>query len=369
MRKELCEAMGLMPIWAEGSVSWPDRRRQILEVLCREEYGFLPRTHDSLRWEVQEEESFCAGKATLRKVMLTAQFGEEAFSFPVCASVPCSAGPHPFFVYIGFGDGVPDRYLPIEEICDRGFAVLSFNYQDISADGAEGQSGQYGDGLAEVIFRNVKREDSHCGKIALWAWAASRVLDYAQSLPDLDLKSAAVIGHSRLGKTALLAGALDERFACVISNDSGCSGAALSRMKEGESIETITRAFPYWFCGNYPKYAGNEQAQPFDQHFLLAAVAPRKVYVASASQDAWANPPAEYLACYAAGEVYEKLGLKGLEAPDRLPQEGDVFQDGDIGYHMRKGTHYLSREDWNRFMDYMERKVTVSRPPVSGSGF
>src|SRR5690606_24717348 len=137
---------------------------------------------------------------------------------------------------------------------------------------------------------------------------------------------------SRLGKTALLAGATDERFTCVIANNSGCSGAAITRNKQGEKISDIYTNFPHWFCKNYEKYMHNEFALPFDQHFLLAAIAPRNVYVSSAVEDLWADPDSEYLSCVAASEVYEKLGIKGFIHPPRFPQVGDVFQDGKIGY-------------------------------------
>lgn len=169
------------------------------------------------------------------------------------------------------------------------------------------------------------------------------------------MNRASVVGHSRLGKTALLAGALDERFSCVISNNSGCSGAAVSRGKEGETIRHITTAFDYWFCENYQKYADKEDTLPFDQHFLLAAIAPRRLYVASASDDLWADPVSEFLGCFAANEVCDKLGIKGLVSKDRLPLAGEYYHDGTIGFHLRKGSHYLGREDRNLFMDYLEK--------------
>ena len=169
----------------------------------------------------------------------------------------------------------------------------------------------------------------------------------------LDMSRAYVCGHSRLGKTALLTGAVDERVKLAYSNDSGCCGAALSRGKSGESVEDITRVFPQWFCKGYIKYAGNEDKMPFDQHWLIASVAPRRVYVASAFEDKWADPNSEMLSCVAASEAYEACGLRGLVCNDSLPQIGDVYHDGMIGYHLRAGLHYLSREDWNKMIDYV----------------
>lgn len=377
--KSMLNERNLMPVWeesrsdrTENQSCWAAKRKEILNLLCEEEYGFMPKQHDSLRWEVLEEDtSFCAGKATLQKVLLTAAFGTDSFSFPIYAAIPNAPGKHPFFVLINFSDKVPDKYLPSEEICDRGYGVISFWCEDVAADDAK-HSG-VSDELKELLLRcyNLKaaafpdaplspdepalHPGNRFGKIRLWAWAASRAMDYACSLDSLDAGRAAVVGHSRLGKTALLAGALDERFSCVISNDSGCSGAAISRGKVGERIQNITDVFDYWFCPNYKNYAEKEETLPFDQHFLLAAIAPRKVYVASAAEDLWADPVSEFLSCAAASEIYEKLGLKGLVCPDRLPEAGEHFHEGNIGYHLRKGTHYLSREDWNLFMDYLDQ--------------
>ena len=188
----------------------------------------------------------------------------------------------------------------------------------------------------------------------IWAWAASILRDYAETLDYLDHERCAVIGHSRLGKTALVAGMIDERFKIAISNDSGCSGAALSRDKLGEDIDFICNRFPFWFCENYYKYKRNEHKLPFDQHFLLASIAPRRVYVASAEEDLWADPMSEYLSCFAASEVYEKLGLKGFVAEEKPPAEDSFYHAGEIAYHIRRGKHYLSRKDWNYYMDYIK---------------
>ena len=177
-----------------------------------------------------------------------------------------------------------------------------------------------------------------------------RLLDYAQTLPDvLDLNTAIACGHSRLGKTALLAAATDERFAFAYSNNSGCSGAAITRQKEGETVQNICTRFPYWFCENYQQYKNNEDAMPFDQHFLLAAIAPRYVLVGSASEDLWADPLAEQQCCVAASAAFEN----GFIGPDRPAEIGERFYDGDIGYHLRKGAHYFSREDWNGLISFV----------------
>lgn len=191
----------------------------------------------------------------------------------------------------------------------------------------------------------------------MWAWAAQRVLDWAESQPSLDMERSAVCGHSRLGKTALFAAATDERFKMAYSNDSGCSGAAITRDKQGERIDVIVGAFPYWFCENYSKYAGHEDKMPFDQHYLAALIAPRYLYIASAAEDIWADPVSEMLTCVAVSEVYEKMGKKGFVCCDRLPKSGDVYHEGAVGYHLRDGLHYFSREDWQKAMAFMKKHL------------
>ncbi len=173
----------------------------------------------------------------------------------------------------------------------------------------------------------------------------------------IDKRRIAVAGHSRLGKTALWCAAQDERFAAVFSNDSGCSGAAITRGKVGEQIQNITEVFPYWFCSNYAKYANHEDEMPFDQHQLLACIAPRLLYVASAAEDEWADPYSEYLACVAASTAYQLLGQKGLVLSGQAYAPGLCLQGGSIGYHLRAGTHFLSRDDWQMFISFLDEHI------------
>lgn len=328
-------------------------RQEILRLLLKEEYGFLPPAPKAL--EVEEtgcNKRFCAGKAPLKELKFTARCDFGDFSFPVRYFCPKSETPAPCVVLVNFRPDVPDMYLPAEEIADQGYAVLAVCYQDISSD-----NGDFTNGLAGLVYPEGKRQPDQCGKIGLWAWAAIRLLEYALTLPELDHGRISVAGHSRLGKTALLAGALEPRFFCAWSNDSGCSGAALSRNNTGETIADICGRFPYWFCEKYYQYINNEDALPFDQHFLLAANAGHKVYVASAREDAWACPENEYLSCVAASVYFEGRGQVGFVHPDRLPEVGNAFHDGDIGYHLRAGGHYLSREDWNLFIRFANGKI------------
>lgn len=329
------------------------KRNEMLNIIFEEEYGYLPEKPTSLTWKVDERivNNFCAGKAVLNKITMTCQMSEKAFSFPFYLALPTAKGKHPFFIHINFRDLVPDIYMPTEELIDNGFAVFSFCYKDITND-----NNDFTDGLSGILYPHGKRKPNDAGKIAMWAWAAQRIMDYAQTLNSvLDLKNSIVCGHSRLGKTALLTAATDERFAFAYSNDSGCSGAAITRNKQGETVKAICQNFPYWFCENYKKYIENEESMPFDQHYLVASVAPRKVLIGSASEDIWADPVSEQLCCMAASSRFKKEFVC-----DKMPADiGDEFFEGDIGYHLRKGLHYFSREDWLKLIKFVKKHWNI----------
>jgi hypothetical protein len=334
---------------ADNPNLWLMRRAEILEILCREIYGFSPPPPQKVYSGVRQSDDAFAGKAVQTVVDLSFDTPKGKFTFPVNLIIPKNISPAPLFLHIAFRPDIPDRYYPVEEIIDNGFAAASFCYKDVAPDTDDGFTG----GIAGM-YSGGKRTPDEWGKISMWAWAASRVMDYLQTLEEIDKNLIAVIGHSRLGKTALWCAAQDERFAIGISNNSGCSGAALSRGNKGEQIKDILSNFKYWFCENYQKYVGIEESLPFDQHFLLSAIAPRVAYVSSAQEDDWADPQSEFLSCIAANTVYELLGLRGLVTQDEYPKPGTVLHEGRIGYHLREGTHYLSRYDWQRFMEYMK---------------
>lgn len=326
-------------------------KEEMKEILLREEYGYLPPAPFKV-WaeEVESEEKFCAGKAVRKRldIHFEAEFGKG--SFPITYTCPKTDKKVPAFVHINFRPDVPDRYQPTEEIIDNGYVILSFCYKDVTDDKDEFESG-----IAKLIYPDGRKNPTDCGKIGLWAWAAMRVMDYALTLDEIDSERITVIGHSRLGKTALVAGMMDERFYCAISNDSGSGGAAIARDKGGENIERSFNVFGYWYSENYRKYINNEDKLPFDQHWLLIANLPHKVYVASAKEDSWACPENEYLSCILASDYYKKAGKNGFVHPDRMAETGELLHDGDIAYHIREGLHYLSREDWNNFIAYLNK--------------
>ena len=321
---------------------------EIVDLLLHEEYGYFPNVDISIDVTVESKnERFCAGKAVQEKLAFHCKSELGEHTFPVSFIYPSNQKASPAFTYISFYS----EHRPTEEIIDNGYAIISMIYKDVSSD-----DGDFTNGIAGLLYKNGERGDTDCGKLGIWAWAASRLLDYALTRDVLDHSRISVIGHSRLGKTALLAGMLDERFLCAFSNDSGCSGAALARETGGETVEAISRVFPFWFCKNYYKYSDNEDSMPFDQHFLLAANYPHLVYVASALEDEWAYPKNEYLSCVAASEFFSARGGKGFITADELPELRKRYNDGDIGYHLRPGRHYLSREDWQRYFEFLSTK-------------
>ena len=341
----------LQAILKERNVPSLLSKNEMLDILLREEYGYFLPAPTKVEWTEDEPIMTYAGKATERVVKITSYWEEKSFTFPITVVMPKGDGPFPFFIHANFRPNVPDKYMPTEEIVDGGFAVLSFCYQEVTADNDD-----FTDGLCGVYYEGKEKGEHSPGKIVFWAWAAQRVMDYAESLSVLDKNRSVICGHSRLGKTALLCGATDERFKFVHSNESGCNGAAITRGKVGERVADSIRLVPYWYCDNYKKYVDRANEMPFDQHYLIASIAPRFVSVSSAVEDEWADPVSEMLGCVAASPMYNELGLDGLICEDRLPQVGDTYHDGCIGYHLRAGEHFFSREDWQKLMAFVQKK-------------
>ncbi len=360
---QLLQARRLPPLFPEKSVqdgvaAVETARSHWLEALAGGEYGRMPKA--PIGFEIRETKkvrnafNFTAIHTWYR---LTCSTPGGRFSFPFQLVLPEGTDPVPVFVQVSFFGELPNPSCPVTDIINRGFGVCSFLYTDVVPDRTDGLD----EGLAGRFGAGERGEDG-CGAIGYWAWAAQRIVDFLRVHPRVDAAHIGMIGHSRLGKTALWAGATDERIALTVSIQSGCSGAAIARGKEGERVSDISRRFPHWFCPAYAKYADKEAEMPFEQHQLLAALAPRLLYVSSAQDDTWADPVSEFLGCMAASPAWAQAGETGLTTPDALPDCFTALDAGRIGYHMRAGGHALEPEDWRHVMDFWARHIREDIP-------
>ncbi len=350
------------------------RRPELLQLFREREYGVRPVGRpDALTFAAVEPDAVMLdGQAIRKRIRATwkAPKGEQSFVFTAFIPVTAKAKPAPGFVLICNRPAeknidptraVKSPFWPVEEIVARGYAALAFHYGEIAPDEAK-------DNCASGVFAgwSSERTANSWGALQAWAWGASRVMDWIETEPLLDAKHIGVVGHSRGGKTALVAGVEDTRFAMACSNDSGCGGAKLNHMDlpKSESIARITKAFPHWFCKNFAAYAGKDREMDFDQHMFVALMAPRAVAIASATQDDWAGQPGEYACAALASPAWELYGKKGLVSTS-FPQPDEARQDGWVSYHLRTGIHNLTLQDWNRYMDFADRLGWRTKPAAS----
>ena len=366
-----------------NSEAWELRRKELFQLFEQEVYGVSPEWDGtlsaSLLWE---NDQTLGGKAKGKEVKLTLKKGERELDLYLLIFLPNSAQPVPIFLGYNFDGnhtvtheketlitkswvsnskeflitnnqataasrGMDESSWPVEEIVSKGFGLVTLYYGDVDPDFDDGfQNGVH-------ALMGTPRDSSSWGSVAAWAWGLSRVMDYLEENGAIDSDKVAVLGHSRLGKAALWAGACDSRFAMVISNNSGCGGAALSKRQFGETVGVINTKFPHWFADNYKKYNQKEDVLPVDQHQLLALIAPRPLYVASALDDRWADPRGEFLASVAASPVWTLLGLPGLPVSEMPEVEKPV--SGTIGYHIRTGKHDITFYDWLQYLDFAEK--------------
>lgn len=373
----------------QDAETWREKRRpEILALFEEHVYGARLPAPDYLRFQIVEQDANALdGLATRKQVVIHLADERDRPAIELLVYTPNDVqAPVPAFLYISFwgneavhpdpairvstrwmrekGEGVVDNLatpasrgtstesVPVETILERGYGIATFYYGDVAIDDPD----QYRrDVMSLFLHEDTERPGAQAGAIGAWAWGLSRALDYLETDDAVDHTRVAVLGHSRLGKTALWAGATDERFAMVISNNSGCGGAALSRRRFGETVGRINDSFPHWFCPNFRQYNENEDALPVDQHMLVALAAPRPVYVASATEDRWADPKGEFLSAVHAGPVYELLGEKPLPVAE-MPAPG-VAAHGTIGYHIREGKHAVTPEDWAMYLDFADKHL------------
>jgi len=332
-------------------------REETLNLILKEEYGFLPeKANEPLEYSVKEEKVI-NGIHIQRIAMGYHGYNMRAYLYRPENKNNCKTF---IFVMHEYAENLADkdlvnnyqslyRYVPIDYIISRGYCVMVVATREVAPDK------KYSHRPSIFKAMGLKRSNDDWGTLQAWSWACRKALDYLYTIPQyFDLNNVIVIGHSRGGKTALLTAAQDERFIMAVSSCSGNSGAALSRNNTGETIKDITHNFPYWFCKNYYKYATKEEKLPFDQHELIGCIAPRYTYVLSATEDAWACPKNELLSCRYASDVYKEYGVDGLIAPD--PISTDVsYNEGRIGYHYKTGKHCIELRDWEMVINYIEK--------------
>jgi hypothetical protein len=346
------------------------RRPELLRLYETEIYGRVPERAPKVTFTVVETDSGAMNGTAVRKEIV-AHFGDkpDGPAVHVHLYLPAkAAGRVPVLLHVlFFGDPPADaanglhRFSeigPVADILARGYGYATFRYTEVQADSAGTyQSGVIG--LALAPGQATPAADAW-GAISAWAWAASRVLDYFETDPAVDARHIALIGHSRLGKTALWAGAQDPRFALVFSSCAGEMGSALSRRDYGETVDDMAANFPWWFAGNFQKYAGHWNDMPVDAHLLIALNAPRPVFITGGTQDQWADPRGEFLAAVAAGPVYRLLGKKDLGTTDGPPLDMPLLT-GDLGFLYHTGAHTIAPADWSAFFTFAEKYLQPGR--------
>ncbi|MCK3685006.1 hypothetical protein [Maribellus sp. YY47] len=368
---------------------WEKKRRpELLQFFTENVYGAVPgelKIHDIN--VVEESANALNGKAKRKQVTLTFKKDAKELDFTILMYTPKTEEKVPLFLgYNFYGNhtitedvnvqissawvrdnpsfgivnnqlteqsrGVRTNRWALEKIIDAGYGLAVIFYCEVDPD-----KDDMTDGVHPFFYVDDQQQpaNNEWGAISTWAWGLSRALDYFEQDADVDASKVIVFGHSRLGKTSLWAGATDQRFAGAISNDSGCGGAALSKRCFGETVARINRSFPHWFCGNFKNYSNNEQALLVDQHELIALLAPRPVYVASAEEDRWADPKGEFLSALYASPVFELYGKTGITQQE-MPEVNHPIQS-TVSYHIRTGVHDVTDYDWEQYIRWADNFI------------
>lgn len=342
-----------------GTGDWEKRREELRALLEREVIGTTP-TYDLTRETfrtVQEATLPDGSLARHFQVCLPGRENSETVLNGWLFLPERGSQPLPAMVHLGFAPPynfdtgeIDTRFFPFQTLLDRGFAALTFRYTDAAPD-----EPRYDAGVWQSIYGTGEEHKGACwGAVRAWGWAASRMLDYLTTLPEVDGKKVAVVGHSRLGKAALWAGALDTRFSLVISKDSGSGGAALMRGNTLETIADLNRKFPHWYAPAYAAWDNREYEAPFDAHTMLSLIAPRHLYVSGATEDPWADPVLEFAAESAVTPIYRLYGFAGLSDGEMPPPDMPLYGQ-HMAYHIRTGGHSLTAQDFRWYCDYADK--------------
>lgn len=360
---------------------WENRRRdEIISKFEQHVYGRIPGKPKDMRFEILDKATDALnGIATRIQAKIHFDSESRASSLTILVYLPKGKSKTPVFLGLNFngnhtingdpailitesykalnpGNDNPVRggnsgRWPVDEIIANGFGVATAWYEELEVDKKDG----FTTGIRTTLSSELNIKPDEWAALAVWAWGLQRMVDFLETIPEVDQSKIALVGHSRLGKAALWSAANDTRFALVISNNSGEGGAALSRRNFGETVERINASFPHWFIDKYKTYNRNVTSLPVDQHLLLALIAPRPLYVASASEDLWADPKGEFLSAVHASEVYELYGKKGPGTKE-MPAHG-VSVGKRIAYHIRAGKHDITPEDWKHYIAFAKREM------------
>ncbi len=356
------------------SQQWEQTRRpELLSIFAEQVYGKMPADKVEVSYKkLDDNHSALDGSATRKQIEITfSRNGVERKALLLMYLPNHVKTKAPVFLHFNFQGNqtisadpeiIPSQYSkeargnqasrwPLQKIIDAGYGLATVHYFDFFPDDKDKHAESI---LALFGYKPGDDIPADGGQaIAAWAWGNSRVMDYLETDWQVDASKVILMGHSRLGKAALWAGALDTRFAIVVANESGCGGAALSRRQVGETVNRINNVFPHWFCKNFRRYNKKENDLPIDQHELLALIAPRPLYVASAEGDRWSDPKGEFLSASYAGDVYKLYGMKGLETTT-LPAVNTSIGDR-VAYHIRTGVHDVTDFDWENYIRFADK--------------
>ena len=372
--------------------NWEKKRRpELINFFTQNMFGEIPGELKISSYKVVEEsDDAFNGKAKRKQVELTFEKNGKTLDFTILMYLPKNVEKAPVFLGCNFDGnhtvttdvnviisdawaendpsigvnynqlteqsrGVKTSRWAIEKMIDAGMGLATIYYCEVDPD-----KNDFTDGIQPLLYVDDQKQpaNNEWGSIAAWSWGLSRAMDYLEKDEDVDASKVIVFGHSRLGKTSIWAGVTDQRFAAVISNNSGCGGAALSKRKFGETVWRINNSFPHWFCKNFHNYSNKENLMPVDQHELLALIAPRPLYVASAQEDQWADPRGEFLSAFYATPVYQLYGKKGIPS-DVIPPVNTPIQN-TVAYHIRTGGHGVTDYDWEQYIKWAKEQLKIN---------
>lgn len=333
------------------------RRPEIIRLFEDHVYGQVPTEFDDIKFKIKNEDNKAmGGLATLKEVAITIFRNQKSATINLLIFTPNKVKkPAPMFLVINHR-GIKtmdvtreskDGFWPAEQVIEAGYGIAGFDVLDFAPDNKV----SFSKGVLDQLYPEQLEMNNGMRALGAWAWGASRAIDYFENDKLIDAKKIIIVGHSRGGKASLWCGAQDKRVAITISNESGNSGASLSRRNYGESVERIVTSFPYWFCPNYSQYAAKEDELPVDQHMLLGLIAPRAVYVASAAEDLWADPKGQYLSLKEAQPVFQLYGLE-TNLPEEMASVNQQIIHPAMGFHNRVGKHNMTPFDWQQFIQF-----------------